>query len=879
VNHYAQRLHSKVKDVGKFKYLDSTPMPLPPEPPAPPAGTRENPTVHPCPWQRDGYTADDAYTTVYGPNLKWVRVLRHLHEADGTQKSKRAYWPHEHERSNVPSPLTAQQITTVFMRGCTQKAIQEVRQRFKRWKELPDPSSCNKANQIGTHQERQLLVEFVRNATRLSTPLFYTTFVDHLCMLLESRVEAGRGELGVREQEVVDSRRVSRDWLTSFTQEHGLDLNSKRNLHRAEAKRMFHSTESRILKCHRYVRQAFDDAGLVDHETGHLKKQAGYLGINIDEAAMGVAPTGYNREHNLEDTILSASNTNLNPIMCAQENKTGNYGTMTFGGAMNMDGSLLPSLLLTADSSIAPGTRHPSHKAPPKDLVEALQADLSYIETEVPGKGLGPDPPLLNAHITYTPNAYITQQTFEEWLRHMRQGVGNFPLTANELEEMSLDDFNKYRRENMMVMVSDKHSSRWSQDSIDLAFGLGILLVYLEQHTTHATQPLDQVFASPKQINSKLANHVRRANGGKDPTWIQFRSGCVKALRIWASRRESRSKAFTMCGFRTDAFDPSLLRKRVPQASADDLSTYLGLHTPLDEYCKGLTREELEAELKYAMGEIVRLESEASNDLNGMRAASVAHQAAELIGPSLKEVSQRSLLVLPTGAATSSHVKVYHDYHATKRLVQQAEAAQKQAAAAGQLEVVNAVVAYAHTHPSPALDDLEELANRLATGVCKRMAKAHIVLCLDVVDRNKTVKRSSNKTQLYDGLRALMGGVASNTAAATAADVTPASRETTLDDLKKESVRLEKLLVAINTGSDIPYESMVSKYRTWVWTQADKDEAVSMQRHVEATPSLKEWQGRTQVISACCLANPYTVLLVQVTTGTASRPSWRRKAL
>jgi len=36
---------------------------------------------------------------------------------------------------------------------------------------------------------------------------------------------------------------------------------------------------------------------------------------------------------------------------------------------------------------------------------------------------------------------------------------------------------------------------------------------------------------------------------------------------------------------------------------------------------------------------------------------------------------------------------------------------------------------------------------------------------------------------------------------------------------------------------------MLSSFCDWVWTQADLDEALAMQREVEADPHQLEWQG------------------------------------
>eukprot|EP00045_Choanoeca_perplexa_P002003 m.22589 g.22589 ORF g.22589 m.22589 type:complete len:493 (+) comp11272_c0_seq2:1427-2905(+) len=402
---------------------------------------------------------------------------------------------------------------------------------------------------------------------------------------------------------------------------------------------------------------------------------------------------------------------------------------------------------------------------------------------------------------------------------------------------MSLAEFNAYRRANLLVVVSDKHSSRWSQESIDTAFQYGVVLVYLEQHTTHVSQPLDQVFALPKQILCKLIDKWRREHGGKDPTWTEYRPLLVHALRVWASRNDSRAKAFSLCGYRTDSFDPSLMRTPPPKASHQDVNLSLGFEEPFDEWTSKQTPAELKHNQWAAHNEIARLQAVAAKDVGALSTAIMNEQARSLSNAHVEKVSKRSLLVLPTGASTSSHVQCYTRNLAAKQQVTNMEQAAKSKVSDVHYQLVETVLEQAlsttHEHCAKLQETLSSMKEK-----SRKLQKKELVMCLAVVLPGQQAKGKNE--ELVERLKLavqLQGPV-------DASETTPPhlSPIASLETIKAECAALEEELMAINTGQCSDYESTVPRFRNWTWTEHDLAEAVALQREVEATPRQLEWQ-------------------------------------
>eukprot|EP00045_Choanoeca_perplexa_P002002 m.22590 g.22590 ORF g.22590 m.22590 type:complete len:265 (+) comp11272_c0_seq2:497-1291(+) len=256
--------------------------------------------------------------------------------------------------------------------------IERVENKFGGWKRLSQPATTALAKRIGTEQERETVAQYIRAASRRNAPVGYQGFVHHMCSLLEAREQDEELPLNSAERNLLLTRDVSRDWLRTFALEYHLDINPK-SLHRAEAKRMLHNTEARLLNACNHFRDACHNTGLIDEHTGNLSKAAAYRVINIDEMPGGVVPAHAN---SLSDLVLTDQKNSLLPSrMCAHEQHKGAAGIVTVAAGMFMDGSLTPCMLILAD-------KQPSDdKAAPAAMTASLGSEIDL--SGVKGRGLG----------------------------------------------------------------------------------------------------------------------------------------------------------------------------------------------------------------------------------------------------------------------------------------------------------------------------------------------------------------------------------------------------------------------------------------------------------------------------------------------------------
>lgn len=79
------------------------------------------------------------------------------------------------------------------------------------------------------------------------------------------------------------------------------------------------------------------------------------------------------------------------------------------------------------------------------------------------------------AEVTMTEKGWVTEVAFKQWIHH----------------------FNRYRTQGKVILILDGHATHTSLEVVDLCESLGIELVLMPPHTSHALQPLDVSFFKP----------------------------------------------------------------------------------------------------------------------------------------------------------------------------------------------------------------------------------------------------------------------------------------------------------------------------------------------------------------------------------------------